>query len=134
MQINEVPSWKTRRKILGMSAILLPLTESNEVDWPAFRAHVQRTLDAGLVPAVNMDTGYAHLIDEATRLAVLQETQNLTDGRQYVSGAFVGDGPGAAFDADSYRQQIASIQDHGGTPVFFQSFGLTDKPGGRHDA
>src|SRR5688572_23072604 len=62
--ISEVPRWKERREILGMSAILLPFESGGEVDWAGFRGHVQRTLDAGLVPAVNMDTGYANLIDE----------------------------------------------------------------------
>ena len=124
--IEAVPAFKTRRKILGMSAILLPLNKDGQVDWPSFRNHVTRTLDAGLVPAVNMDTGYAHLIDETTRVAVLQETQKLCAGKRFVSGAFVGDNPGDAFNADAYKQQINSIQEHGGTPVFFQSFGLTE--------
>lgn len=123
--IEQVPAWQTRRKILGMSAILLPLVENGDVDWPGFRAHVTRTLEAGLVPAVNMDTGYANLIDESTRVAVLKATQELAAGRMFVAGAFVGDKPGAAFARDAYLQQIASIQDHGGTPVIFQSFGLT---------
>lgn len=124
---ESIPAWKTRRKILGMSAILLPLAESGEVDWPGFRAHVERTLQAGLVPAVNMDTGYAHLIDETTRVAVLKETQNLCAGKQFVAGAFVGDRAGMAFNPQAYLQQIDSIQRHSGTPVFFQSFGLTSQ-------
>lgn len=128
--IEDVPAWKTRRQILGMSAILLPLETSGEVDWTGFRGHVQRTLEAGLVPAVNMDTGYAHLIDEATRLAVLRETQSLCAGRQYVAGAFVGDRAGAAFDPDAYLRQIEAIQEHAGTPVIFQSFGLTEQGDG----
>ncbi|MCA9131500.1 MAG: dihydrodipicolinate synthase family protein [Planctomycetales bacterium] len=123
--IEAVPAWKTRRKILGMSAILLPLAENAEIDWEGFRGHVQRTLDAGLVPAVNMDTGYANLIDEATRVAVLRETQQLCGERQFVAGAFVGDQPGASFQADAYLAQLDSIQSFGGTPVIFQSFGLT---------
>ena len=108
-----------------MSAILLPFEADGQVDWAGFRAHVTRTLDAGLVPAVNMDTGYANLIDESTRVAVLEVTQALAAGRMYVAGAFVGDKPGAAFARDAYLQQIESIQRHGGTPVIFQSFGLT---------
>jgi len=123
--VESIPAWKTRRKILGMSAILLPFTESGEVDWPGFRGHVERTLAAGLVPAVNMDTGYANLIDEETRRAVLQETQALCAGRRYVAGAFVGDRPGEAFNADAYLAQIDSIQQHSGIAVIFQSFGLT---------
>ncbi len=123
--IEAIPAWKTRRKILGMSAILLPYTQSGEIDWPGFRAHVQRTLDAGLVPAVNMDTGYANLIDSATRLAVLQQTEQLCAGNRYVGGAFVGDAPGSPFQADLYQQQIELIQQHSGTPILFQSYGLT---------
>lgn len=123
--IDQVPAWQPRRQILGISAILLPFAESGEVDWNGFGKHVARTLDAGLVPAVNMDTGYANLIDEATRVAVLKATQELAAGRMYVAGAFVGDKPGAPFARDAYLQQIESIVQHGGTPVIFQSFGLT---------
>ncbi|MCA9194365.1 MAG: dihydrodipicolinate synthase family protein [Planctomycetales bacterium] len=126
--IEKVPSWKRCRRILGMSAILLPYRAPDEVDWEGFRSHTQRTLDAGLVPAVNMDTGYANLIDEGTRLSVLQETQSLADGRQFVAGAFVGDLPGSEFALDQYLRQIENIQSCGGTPVIFQSFGLTSLP------
>ncbi len=126
--ISRVPAWKTKREILGMSAILLPFENNGDIDWRGFKAHVTRTLDAGLVPAVNMDTGYANLIDEATRVEVLKTTQSLAGGRQFVAGAFVGDRPGAPFARDAYLQQIASIQQYGGTPVFFQSFGLTSLP------
>jgi dihydrodipicolinate synthase/N-acetylneuraminate lyase len=125
MVIEQVPGWKKRREILGMSAILLPFEENGAIDWPGFRGHVARTLAAGLVPAVNMDTGYANLIDEPTRVRVLEETQRLCEGRMFVAGAFVGDRPGAAFARDQYLQQIESIQQHRGTPVIFQSFGLT---------
>jgi len=108
-----------------MSAILLPLLhEGTQVDWPSFEAHVTRTLDAGLIPAVNMDTGYANLIDEETRVEVLQRTQTLCGGREYVAGAYVGDMPGDAFNHDGYASQIEKIKQHSGTPVFFQSYGL----------
>lgn len=126
--IQDVPAWQTHRSILGMSAILLPFEENGQIDWPGFRAHVQRTLDAGLVPAVNMDTGYANLIDEATRELVLKVTQQLAAGQMFVAGAFVGDKPGDVLNREAYAQQIDSITAHGGTPVIFQSFGLTSLP------
>jgi dihydrodipicolinate synthase/N-acetylneuraminate lyase len=122
---DSIPAWKPRRKILGMSAILLPFDSSSSVDWIGLRRHIERTFDAGLVPAVNMDTGYANLIDEAMRVRVLAETQQIASGRMFVAGAFVGDKPSAAFDYDAYLAQIDSIQLHAGTPVIFQSFGLT---------
>lgn len=120
-----MPTLKRKRKILGISAILLPLRDNGEVDWVGFRGHVQRTVAAGLVPAVNMDTGYANLIDEATRVAVLRETQAHAGRQGFVAGAFVGDRPGASFNLSAYQSQMDSIQQHGGTPVIFQSFGLT---------
>ncbi len=117
-----------RRKITGISAILLPYAEDDDVDWSGFTNHLRRTFDAGLIPAVNMDTGYANLIDDSTREEVLRRTCEMAEGRQYVAGVFVGDSSGAAFDADSYRNGIDQIQRHSGTPVFFQSFGLIELP------
>jgi dihydrodipicolinate synthase/N-acetylneuraminate lyase len=114
-----------------MSAILLPLLESGDVDWQGFDDHVLRTWDAGLIPAVNMDTGYAHLIGDALRTKVLQRTSRLASGRKFVSGAFVGDGPGADFQADAYRSQVDQIQSAGGLPIVFQSHGLTSLPNDR---
>lgn len=116
---------RPRRKITGMSAVLLPFLESGEIDWTALRAQVRRTQAAGLVPAVNMDTGYANLIDEATRQRVLQATQEEQGGHPFVAGAFVGDQPGNVFDQTAYARQLDAITRHGGTPVIFQSYGLT---------
>ncbi|RMF41843.1 MAG: dihydrodipicolinate synthase family protein [Planctomycetota bacterium] len=124
MQIDAIPGWRTKRKILGMSAILLPVTAAGEVVWKELRDHVARTLESGLIPAVNMDTGYAHLIDESTRVRVLRETQQVCGSAMYVAGAFVGDEPDADFDFERYAAQMESIASHGGTPVVFQSFGL----------
>lgn len=114
-----------RRRITGMSAILLPFDSQGGVDWPAFRAHVLRTAAAGLTPAVNMDTGYINLLDDDLRLQVLDQTRTTLAGRPFVAGAFVGDQPGSRFDLDAYRRQLDPIQERGGTPVIFQSFGLT---------
>jgi dihydrodipicolinate synthase/N-acetylneuraminate lyase len=116
---------RPRRRIEGFSAILLPFLTNGEVDWPGFAAHVRRTVQAGLGPAVNMDTGFANLIDDATRRRALEITRAECAGRSYVAGAFVGDEPGAAFDFETYARQLEMIQQHGGTPVIFQSYGLT---------
>jgi dihydrodipicolinate synthase/N-acetylneuraminate lyase len=116
------------RKITGISAILLPFADNNAVDWDGFDQHVERTLEAGLIPAVNMDTGYANLIDEPTRAEVLSRTESIADGRQYVAGVFVGDDSGADFNLDGYRRGIDQIQSHTGTPIFFQSYGLIELP------
>jgi dihydrodipicolinate synthase/N-acetylneuraminate lyase len=111
-----------------MSAILLPFEESGTVDWRGFRAHVERTASAGLTPAVNMDTGYVNLLDDATRRHVLEETRSTLGGGSFVAGAFIADRPGDPCHLDAYRREIDAIQEHGGLPIVFQSFGLVSQP------
>ncbi len=118
------PTLRPRRTILGISAVLLPIDASGGVDWPGFRSLVARTIDAGLIPAVNMDTGYVNLLGEEDRLRVLDEAQSLSSGREFVAGAFVKDRPGDAWDRDSTLRAFEQITGRGGTPVLFPSFGL----------
>jgi dihydrodipicolinate synthase/N-acetylneuraminate lyase len=113
------------RTITGISAILLPFNADGAIDWDGFCAHVARTAQAGLTPAVNMDTGYVNLIDAETRQAVLERTRETLSGGAFVAGAFVGDNPGDSWKAAETFQQIALIEAQGGTPVIFQSYGLT---------
>ena len=115
------------RKIRGMSAILLPFLEDGTVDWDSLRLHIGRTVEAELTPAVNMDTGYANLIDETTRKAVLKQSQDVCGDHEFVAGAFVADTLNSQWNFEAYRQQIESIHDYGGTPIIFQSFGLTSQ-------
>jgi dihydrodipicolinate synthase/N-acetylneuraminate lyase len=122
---NPLKMLRPKRRITGMSAILLPFLEDGRVDWDGFCGHVRRTADAGLTPAVNMDTGYAHLIDADTRLRALDLTRQTLGRRPFVAGAFVADRPGDPFNADAYAGQIERIRHFGGVPVIFQSFGLT---------
>lgn len=119
---------RPRRKITGMSAILLPFTAAGDIDWAGFDAHLRRTAEAGLTPAVNMDTGYVNLLDADTKLAVLDRTRAVLGGAAFVAGAFVGDTPGAAFAENDYARAMADIETRGGTPVVFQSYGLTALP------
>lgn len=114
-----------RRKIEGISAILLPFDTDGAVDWPAFERHVERTRADGLTPAVNMDTGYIHLLDSETRLAVLDRSQSALGNSRFVAGAFVSDGPASPFQLDVYKERIDEIQSRGGTPIVFPSHGLT---------
>jgi dihydrodipicolinate synthase/N-acetylneuraminate lyase len=106
-----------------MSAILLPFLDDGAVDWPAFEAHVVRTVEAGLLPAVNMDTGYVQLLDDATAREVLDRTEAITSGR-FVAGAFVADAPGDRFDEAALLQAASAVSRRGGTPVVFPSHGL----------
>ena len=106
-----------------MSAVLLPYTSDGDIDWAAFEAHVGRTSEAGLLPAVNMDTGYVQLLDDAARTQVLDITEKVTAGA-FAAGAFVSDAAGAAFDLDAYLVAAEAVATRGGTPVVFPSFGL----------
>jgi dihydrodipicolinate synthase/N-acetylneuraminate lyase len=124
-ELDPIRMLRPRRKIAGASAILLPFDGDGAIDWVGFADHARRTADLGLTPAVNMDTGYANLIDEVLRVEVLRRTREALDGRPFLAGAFVGDRKGARWDLDTYLRQADSIQSHGGTPVIFQSHGLT---------
>lgn len=117
-----------RRRIAGISAIVLPFDAAGQIDWPAFDGHVTRTAQAGLTPAVNMDTGYVHLLDDGARHAVLKRTQSVLGGGPFVAGAFVNDAPGSSWNRDASLRQIEPIQRFGGTPVIFPSYGLTSLP------
>ncbi|MST01351.1 MAG: dihydrodipicolinate synthase family protein [Pedosphaera sp.] len=122
-----LPPLHPRRRIEGISAILLPFQANGEVDWAGFAGHVRRTAAAGLAPAVNMDTGFGNLIDDATRRRALEITRSEIGNGPFVAGAFVLDQPGAKFNTDAYAHQMAMIQERGGTPVIFQSYGLTQQ-------
>ena len=98
------------RPIQGMSAVLLPLRDDGDIDWPAFEAHVIRTTEVGLIPAVNMDTGYAHLLDGERKRDVLARTVAIT-GPRFVAGAFD-------------RDEAVDIRERGGTPVIVPNDGL----------
>src|SRR6187402_696726 len=108
----EMPTIRPRRKITGISAILLPFRDdAAAVDWDGFEAHVTRTADAGLTPAVNMDTGYVHLLSAEQRAEVLSRTRSL--GVDFVAGSFD--------EAD-----VEAVQALGGTPVLFPSAATID--------
>ncbi len=124
LTVADVPARvRPRRTITGMSAVLLPHTADGAIDWPAVEAHIVRTTDAGLTPAVNMDTGYVQLLDAADKERVLDLAASLTGGT-FVAGAYVPDEPGAPFARDAYLASATAIAQRGGTPVIFPSHGL----------
>lgn len=129
MPIDPISMLRPRRRVTGISAVLLPFTDSGDVDWAGFEAHVARTAGAGLTPAVNMDTGYVNLIDHKTQDEVLRRTKAIVGNGPFVAGAFVGDQAGDSFNYDGYAERMQAIQTAGGTPVIFQSYGLTRQPG-----
>jgi len=114
------------RRITGMSAVLLPLTTEGAVDWPAVEAHIARTVEAGLTPAVNMDTGYVQLLGVDDRRRVLDLASEVTGGR-FVAGAYVADRSGDPFDLRAYAVEASAVAERGGTPVIFPSHGLNGR-------
>lgn len=122
--IDPISMLRPRRPITGMSAILLPFLKDYSVDWDSFENHLARTKKAGLIPAVNMDTGYLNLLDDAVVQQVLDRTSEVLKGDSFVAGAWVKDAPGDSFSFDGYSRAIERIQKSGGIPVITQSYGL----------
>ena len=132
LDVEGVQGWIRPRPIDGISALLLPYRSGDRPDWTSFADSLARTATAGLTPAVNMDTGYVHLLSAAERAEVLRVTSQTLGGRPFVAGAFVeGQAEGTADDgrpADlvtRYCHEGERIRAHGGTPVLFQCSTLT---------
>jgi dihydrodipicolinate synthase/N-acetylneuraminate lyase len=117
---------RERRAIRGMAAVLLPFTETGDIDWRSFERLLTCVVDAGLVPAVNMDTGFGPVIGSPARARVL-ETIAARSG-SFVAGVHVIDQPGAPFDGDEYRREMDLVANAGGTPIVFPSYGLAALP------
>jgi len=122
--VTSAPAVRPGRSILGVSAVLLPFTTDGAVDWTTFHTLLADTVDAGLVPAVNMDTGYVQLLDGATRARVLKCAAEVSGAGGFVAGAFVADHADAPFALDAYLDALDAVTVAGGTPVVFPSYGL----------
>ena len=64
---------KPRRKITGISAVLLPYLESGEIDRDSLSTHVAQTAEVGITPAVNMEQAISGRLERhpAKRIALL---------------------------------------------------------------
>ena len=109
------------------------MTDRGEVDWSSFDLHINRTVAAGLIPAINMDTGYANLISEEIRRQAIERTCALTKTspleHRFISGVFVNDQSNAPFCLEQYKRGIDPITAFNGTPILFQSYGLAHQVG-----
>lgn len=114
------PTTRVRRKLRGVSAVLLPYRKGGQIDESAFRRHLKRTLGAGLRAAVNMDTGYVDLLTPAEKNLILEWTREATAGREpFLAGALPqhGEEPGCV----SYARECEAVRSAGGVPVIFPS-------------
>ncbi|HEX7317609.1 MAG TPA: dihydrodipicolinate synthase family protein [Pyrinomonadaceae bacterium] len=111
---------RPRRRVEGIAASLLPFEADGRVAVEAFQRGLRTTHEAGLVNAVNMDTGYVNLLGESEKLDVLRWTREaLGAAVPFVAGAYI---EGLDGDVVSlYRRQMDSIAAAGGTPIIFQT-------------
>jgi dihydrodipicolinate synthase/N-acetylneuraminate lyase len=121
MKIEDLEKRKSPgRRVEGIAAALLPFTEAGQIDVEAFQNHLRRTHEAGLVNAVNMDTGYVNYLSAQERLSILQWTREaLGSGTRFVAGAYIEGADGEIVSL--YRREMDLIVAHGGTPILFQS-------------
>lgn len=115
---GRLPAMRPGRRIEGISAVLLPYGADGRPDLPTFLRLLDRTWNAGLTPAVNMDTGYVNLLDSGERQQILDETAGAAAGRPFVAGAYVEDLTGEPVAL--YGRQVEAIRRGGGTPILFQ--------------
>jgi dihydrodipicolinate synthase/N-acetylneuraminate lyase len=115
------------RAIDGISALLLPYRADRRPDWDGYARCLVQTVEAGLQPAVNMDTGYVHLLTPDERADVLRVAADALDGAPFVAGAFVEDRPAkrASDLVALYCAEAEPIRARGGTPILFQCSALT---------
>src|SRR5207237_6414997 len=108
------------RKVTGVAAALLPFDSTGHIAEEAFARHLRATDAAGLMNAVNMDTGYVNYLTDGEKLRVLRITREALGPRlRFVAGAYIEDREG---DIGSlYRREIDAIVGFGGTPILFQT-------------
>lgn len=111
------------RKVFGIAAALLPFDDRGAIAEDEFARHLQRTAAAGLVNAVNMDTGYANLLSDQAKQQVLKiARQALGANAPLVAGVFIEGRAGEP--AELYRRGIAEVRKWGATPILFQTSAL----------
>jgi 4-hydroxy-tetrahydrodipicolinate synthase len=127
MQIEEaVRRQKQRRKVQGISAALLPFEADGRVAVGAFQQHLLATKRAGLMNAVNMDTGYVNYLSGTEKGEVLAWAQEaLGKDTVFVAGAYIEGQDGNVVQL--YRREMDRIVAHGGIPILFQTARLHGK-------
>src|SRR5271169_7010609 len=111
---------KLNREVQGIAAALLPYEENGQVAVAAFQRHLVSTHRAGLMNAVNMDTGYVNYLSDAEKLEVLGWTREaLGKGVPFVAGSYIEGSKGDVVVL--YQQQMDAIVKQGGIPILFQT-------------
>jgi 4-hydroxy-tetrahydrodipicolinate synthase len=117
---------RPRRNVRGIAAALLPYEADGRIAVEAFGRHLQATQRAGLMNAVNMDTGYANYLSDEEKRWVLRWTREaLGAGVPFVAGAYIEGRDGDIVTL--YRRQMDEIVTWGGIPIIFQTARLHGK-------
>ena len=117
---------KPRRKVQGIAAALLPYEADSRIAVDAFSQQLISTHRAGLMNAVNMDTGYVNYLSDTEKQEVLTWTREaLGKGVPFVAGAYIEHLSGDIVAL--YRQQIETITRLDGIPILFQTARLQGK-------
>ena len=115
-----------RRRVQGIAAALLPYDAHGAVAVEDFQRHLVATHRAGLMNAVNMDTGYVNFLSDAEQHDVLRWTSEaLGNDVPFVAGAYIEDRDGEMIAL--YRRQMDVIVKAGGIPILFQTARLHGK-------
>jgi len=118
---------KPRRKVQGIAAALLPFEVDGRIADEAFVTHLKATHAAGLMNAVNMDTGYVNYLSDSEKNDVLRWTREaLGKDVPFVAGAYIENEAGEDV-VSLYRRQMDAIVAAGGTPILFQTKRLHGK-------
>jgi dihydrodipicolinate synthase/N-acetylneuraminate lyase len=114
------------RKIQGIAAALLPYESDGRIAVEAFQRHLAATHRAGLMSAVNMDTGYVNYLSDAEQLDVLRwTTEALGKNTPFVAGVYIERRHGDIVTL--YRRQMEVVAKFGGIPILFQTSRLHGK-------
>jgi len=126
---------KLWRPVQGIAATLLPFESDGRVAVEAFQRHLVATQRAGLMNAVNMDTGYVNYLSDAEKSDVLRWTREAlkteTPRRKvawpgaFVAGAYIEGQDGNVVAL--YRREMERIAEFGGVPILFQTARLHGK-------
>lgn len=117
---------KFHREVQGISAALLPYEADGRVAVAAFQRHLAATHHAGLMNAVNMDTGYVNYLSDVEKRDVLGWTrQALGKDVPFVAGAYIEGRAGEVVAL--YREEMDAIVRTGGIPILFQTARLHGK-------
>ena len=115
-----------RRRVQGIAAALLPYNNDGSVAVEAFQKNLRATDRAGLMNAVNMDTGYVNYLNESEKREVLTWTREaLGNDVLFVAGAYIEGKEGDLLGL--YRHEMDVITSLGAIPIIFPTARLHGK-------